>query len=71
MNVLEFERAASMTTPTSALHDDENEALYWLEMAKRILAGDIEPRQARTALNADVARRKASAFERRPLPTRH
>ena len=37
-------------------NDDENpetEALYWLDLAKRVLSGDLSPAEARRALRSD------------------
>jgi hypothetical protein len=59
-----------MTTPVAASGDDDSEAAYWLQMARRILSGEIAPQDARAALNADEPGR-AGARSKRPTPTQH
>jgi hypothetical protein len=51
---------AFMTTPPT----DDNEALHWLAMARRILSGEIAPQDARCLLNdALIAKPRAEATE--------
>jgi hypothetical protein len=53
---------AFMTTPPT--DDDDNEALHWLAMARRILSGEIAPQDARCLLNdALIAKPRAEATE--------
>jgi len=33
--------------------DQETEALYWLDLAKRVLSGDLSPAEARRTLRSD------------------
>jgi len=39
-----------MTIPTPVPHDDDGEALYWLQVARRLLSGELAPHDARAAL---------------------
>ena len=46
--------------------DPEAEALYWLDVAKRVLGGELSPDEALHALKLDTSCREASKAKNAP-----
>jgi hypothetical protein len=50
-----------MTNLYPIMRDQDSEALYWLDVAKRVLRGDISPHEASQVLKLDTLTLESSA----------
>lgn len=56
-----------MTNLHPVPHDQASDAMYWLDLAKRILGGDIKPDEARHILKLGALYLEAAADGDRPV----